>query len=147
MTAPHHFRFIGVLVASIAIAFTAWLASVQRNERAEESSALTRLLLAMEETGTGIVSVNQQDNKVTYANPTACRIFGFSDIRGTSMGLLVPDWQRTKPGISDLKVEGVNSNGDRVRLFIRAFSTPKEQIAIINTASDVQYQVLAFPDP
>lgn len=147
-----------VFMAIVALAFTGWEHSrVMRLE--EQSSTWGELLIAMQETKTGIVIVSRGDDRINKANQEAEELFGYESngMEGLPVSELVPEafkkehndgysraMVRPDGKFEDTSVVPVacmakRRDGSEVPIVIRLYIGKRGVIALINHNKDSKY--------
>lgn len=155
-------NFLRLLLAC-AMAFAVWWTGWLRRENVEvlrnEASTETRLLLALDDTHTGLMDVQNGRGVIAYANAAACDIFGYKNMTGMEVAAILPEpfrathWERMKLAMHDgsprhvavMRCFALLANGEQVAVVVRVNISRNGVQAMVNRADELSYSDTTVP--
>lgn len=160
-------RYIVAAVMGAIALFCVWqhLQRVALLER--EASLSAEILMAFENSNTGMLSVKKGSTTIKQSNRAAREIFGYEPGRmaGTEIDDILPTPFRTQHAaqmkvvqdavekgtigyhVSTMRCYGIKKDGSKVDVFVRVFVTKSGTVALVTLASEMTYHIMGANTP
>ncbi len=145
------------IVVTILLLTALWWTFLRRKENVQtilqSASTETRLLLALDDTHTGLVDVAAGSGTIAYANPAALEIFGYDKMDGLEVSAILPESMRPEharrvsdsmkegapPHVAAMKCFALRKNGETITVYVRVHISKNGVQALVNRADEVSY--------
>lgn len=154
-------RLLLFAVMVFALWWTFWRRQENVAELRSEASTETRLLLALDDTHTGLIDIQQGTTAIAYANGAACDIFGYKSMAGEDVGSLLPELMREAHAehmrlamvkgapshISVMRCVALKRGGEPITVVVRVAVSRNGVQAMVNRADEISYADTTNPPP